>query len=206
MSPWTVPRLYAGSTVYCLGSGPSLAAVDPSLLYGKPLVTCNSAAFWAEPSWSSCTHALFYDGKYIAREDEKCRQLHDCGGTVVTIDAGVERPWVRLLKSRAGCGLHRDPDAVANGLNCGHGAVNLAYHLGAQRIVLLGYDMRVCRGNRTHWNGRTVDDPWKYATHFARAFQKIAADLAEIGVSVLNATPHSALEVFPRISLADALS
>ncbi|MCC6912722.1 MAG: hypothetical protein IT566_03375 [Rhodospirillaceae bacterium] len=205
MNSWSVPRFYEGATVYCVGSGPSLAALDPKLLRGKPVVTCNSAAFWAEPLWGRRVHALFYDGKHIRTREAACRKLHEAGGEVATIDETADYPWVRYLQSLPRNGLCRDTHALANGLTCGHGAVNLAYHLGADRIVLLGYDMRVCRGARTHWDGRDVGQPWKYATHFARAFRKIAADLAEIDVSVLNATPHSALEAFPRIDLADAL-
>ncbi len=205
MTAWRVPRLYGGKTVYCLGSGPSLAEIDPAWLRGKPVVTCNSAAFWAKPLWGPRIHALFYHGKHIRAHAQDCLDLKDAGGAVVTIDAGVDASYVRRLRSRPGHGLCRDVDTLANGLTCGHGAVNLAYHLGADRIVLAGYDMRVCRGGRTHWDGRDVGEPWKYATHFARALHQIAADLREIGVSVLNATPHSALEAFPRIDLADVL-
>lgn len=205
MEPWSVPRLYDGATVYCLGSGPSLAAIDPACLRGRPVVTCNSAALWAKPLWGARCHALFYHGHHIRAHEDEWRKLQGAGGIVVTIDHSVETPGVRHLESKPGTGLCRDVNALANGLSCGHGAVNLAYHLGADRIVLLGYDMRVCRGGHTHWDGRAVQQPWKYATHFARAFHKIAADLRETGISVLNATPHSALETFPRINLADAL-
>lgn len=37
MSAWTVPRLYAGCIVYCLGSGPSLTSAGGT---GNPVSGC----------------------------------------------------------------------------------------------------------------------------------------------------------------------
>lgn len=201
---WSVPRLHPGATVYCLGAGPSLSLVDAAKLRGRPYVACNSAMMWARDVWGPGAYALSYHSEYIQKNEADYQAFHAAGGQVLT-PVGTQQPaWVRQLHTDQQRGLCRSPTGLGHGLNTGHGALNLAYHLGAARIVLLGYDMRMCRDGRVHWDGRATDQAWKYATLFARAFRKIAADLKEVGVSVLNATPRSALEAFPRISLADA--
>jgi len=206
MTGWHVPRAYAGATVYCLGAGPSLNLVNPESLRGKPYIACNSALFWARSVWAPGAYALTYHDQYIRVHETDYRAFHEAGGEVVVTSGASHAPWVRQLTTELPRGLCRSPEGLGHGLNTGHGAINLAYHLGAARIVLIGYDMRICRGGRVHWDGRDIEDAWKYAILFARAFKQIAADLKEAGVSVLNATPHSALEAFPKIPLADAFS
>lgn len=204
--PWSVPRAHPDATIYCVGAGPSLNALDPKSLCGRTYIACNSALLWSRDAWGPNAYALSYHGAYIEENQAAYRAFHDGGGEVATIDPKVDMPWVHHLKADMPRGLCRAPDGLGHGLNTGHGAVNLAYHLGASRIVLLGYDMRICRGGLVHWHGGDTDQAWRYATLFARAFLKIAADLKNVGVSVLNATPHSALEAFPKIPLADAFT
>jgi hypothetical protein len=78
-------------------------------------------------------------------------------------------------------------------------------HLGARRIVLLGYDMKPVNG-QDHWFGPQpyVHAPIPYAA-FHECFATIVEPLAALGVEVVNASPGSVLTVFPRMSLAQAL-
>jgi hypothetical protein len=49
--------------------------------------------------------------------------------------------------------LCRDRNGLATGHELGYQAVNLAYLLGAERVVLLGYSMKPLPDGRMHWFG-----------------------------------------------------
>ena len=103
-------------------------------------------------------------------------------------------------------GLSKDPSRV-HGTNSGAQAVNLAYHLGATRIVLLGYDMQHT-GGRRHCH-QDYPAGWLNAEPvkgWASQFAFLARDLAAEGVEVLNASRETALTCVPRMTLACALS
>lgn len=103
-------------------------------------------------------------------------------------------------------GLCRKRDSINSGGNSGYQAVNLAYHFGAKRIVLLGFDMH--RDNGGHWHGEhegMLSAPEKHIVKWIEMFEDMADDLKRAGVSVVNATPGSALRCFPRESMVDAL-
>ncbi len=71
-----------------------------------------------------------------------------------------EQPGVVLLQCEANkSGLSKDPSMIFAGGNGGHQAMNLAFHLGAARIVLIGYDMKVSvkDGSRLVAVGKTLD-------------------------------------------------
>ena len=92
------------------------------------------------------------------------------------------------------------------GQNSGYQAIGLAYHLGASRILLLGYDMQFTDG-RSHWHG---DHPRGMGNansvdKWARHFPAMAADLSAEGIEVLNCSRQTALTCFQRATIEDAL-
>src|SRR5690606_27869932 len=95
---------------------------------------------------------------------------------------------------------------VNSGGNSGYQAVNLAFHFGARRIVLLGFDMH--RRDGGHWHGEhhgMLSAPESHIAVWRREFDALAFDLKSEGVRVVNATEGSALECFPRMGLVEAL-
>ena len=96
---------------------------------------------------------------------------------------------------------------VHYGANSGYQAMNLAYLFGAQKIILLGFDMARGEAKKSHWHG---DHPGPLNKDmpihtWLKSFPQLAADLKAEGVTVLNATRNSALECFPKVKLEDAL-
>lgn len=121
-------------------------------------------------------------------------------------EAAALRYRLRRVRIRDGQGLCRELGCVNAGGNSGYQAVNLAYHFGAQRIVLLGFDMH--RNSGGHWHEEHEGMLSAPATHmpvWRRSFEALAFDLKVEGVEVLNATEGSALTCFPRRSLRDCL-
>lgn len=88
--------------------------------------------------------------------------------------------------------------------NSGAACVSLAHHLGAKRIVMLGFDCQKTNG-MSHWHG---DHPKNLGNAGAIArwpakFRELAKHVA--GVEVINASRATALDMFPRQTLEQAL-
>lgn len=108
----------------------------------------------------------------------------------------AEACGVTLLDALIGAeGLSRDPGAVVTGGNSGYQAINLALHLGATRIILLGFDMQ-WTGGKSHWfgdhpQGLNNADPSRYIP----AFRTIKPE--EYGLEIINCSRSTALDAFP---------
>jgi hypothetical protein len=100
-----------------------------------------------------------------------------------------------------------EPGRIGSGGNSGFQALNLAIQFGARRIALVGFDMRLDRG--LHWHGphgRDLHNPNERALmRWRRAFAGAAAEIAAMGIMVVNTSPVSALTCFPAGSIEDVL-
>ena len=105
----------------------------------------------------------------------------------LSLIAGAERP-----------GFSQERELIHYGYNSGFQAVNLALHMCTRpaRITLVGFDMRVGADGRRHFFG---NHPWETGqgfTRFIEAFDEAARRLPA-DVTIVNATPGSALTCFP---------
>lgn len=116
----------------------------------------------------------------------------------------MQRYGLEPLVGTDGAGLGRK---LAHwGSNSGYQAINLAYLLGASRIILLGYDMQRT-GGQAHWFGEHPKGLHQGANYTAWAplFHPLAADLKAEGVDVINCSRETALTCFARAALDDVL-
>lgn len=98
---------------------------------------------------------------------------------------------------------------IGGGGNSGFQALNLAVQLGATRVLLIGFDMHDRGG--VHWYGR---NNWVGANNptdsnfrrWIRALNIAAPVLANRGVEVVNASPFSDLQCFPKASIEEWLA
>jgi len=112
----------------------------------------------------------------------------------------IEAKTDRLLLDEVG--------RIGGGGNSGFQALNIALQLGADRIILVGFDMN--DSAPVHWYGRNrwplANNP--NAQNFRRwrdAFGVAATQLQALGVRVVNASPKTALTCFPVMTLDEAL-
>jgi hypothetical protein len=124
--------------------------------------------------------------------------------------------WTQDIVAAEKYGLHRIEGDKADGLgrnkvhygaNSGYQAMNLAYLFGAKKMILLGFDCKRGPNNESHHHG---DHPGglnkSMPLHtWIKNFRKLAEDLREENVAVINATRESALECFEKINLEVAL-
>lgn len=96
---------------------------------------------------------------------------------------------------------------ISTGSNSSFQAMHLAIRWGAKKIVFLGLDMTADNGghwHRDHGPGLRNTEERTYQ-NFRRAFETAAPEIAALGVEVVNASPTSALNCFPKIPLWRAL-
>lgn len=135
---------------------------------------------------------------------------HDFPGQLWTCDLGAARDFnLNLLHARNLPGIATEHRHVhTGGGNGGMQAVNLAWHLGADRIVLLGYDMQITDG-QLHWHGQHVNklgDPKPdLMRRWAVAAASVAGALIELGVDVVNCSRQSAAQGWPRRPLENVI-
>lgn len=95
---------------------------------------------------------------------------------------------------------------LAHGGNGGYQAINLAALAGAERIILLGYDMKH-DGKRSNWHdGHPVKTRDRLIRGWIPQFRRLADELTKDGVQVINASEDTALDAFPRRPIAELLA
>lgn len=199
----TVPRLWPDSIVVCIGGGPSLTPDDVATVRGRTHVIAINDAYRLAP-WADVLYAA--DAIWWRKH---AGAPAFTGSLKYTLQADARRwPGVQVLRNTGQHGLEHDPRGLKTGRNSGYQAINLAKHLGARRILLLGYDMRSGGRGRSHWFG---DHPWQGANSspyhsFIKCFERLAEPLKAAGLEVINCSRDTALDVFPKMSLVEALA
>ncbi len=228
-STWTAPRMWEDGRCFVIGGGPSIPGqfaipddivskvrnpADPAgpelyapymqMIHEEHIIGANNAYLLGD--WVDVCH--FGDhGWYKVHRD----RLSRWPGIKVThvpafADPGFDNGCnVKFMeRDRRRLGLSSHPARLCWNFNTGASAIDLAAHLGARKIILLGFDMSHS-GTSTHWHAGHGHVRQSYA-RFLRGFPMIAADAQRMGLEIINASPSSAITEFPRVSLKEALS
>lgn len=194
-----VPPLWRGETVVVFASGPSLTQEQVDAVKGRCRTIAINLAYRLAP-WADLLYAC--DVKWWEQYKPQF------AGIKVTQDAQVSRPDVRRVPSVNSPGLSLDPSRIHQGANGGYQALGLAALMGAKKVIFLGFDMKSTDAKK-HFH---ADHPGGMSNPYDGLFQQwiknfetTKADLQKMGVTVLNATPGSALTAFPLMDLQDAL-
>jgi hypothetical protein len=171
------------STCFLLAPGPSASQALADQLRGRRVGVCTSAfplAPWAE---------------FLVATDLKF--------------------WSKYPEARTFAGRRFTPNRVSFAekvsspvatAQCNSGVVGLEVwrRLGATRVVMLGFDFRTSHYFGDYTNGLANTAPTRRKVHEQQF--KVWKRAHGSKVEVLNATPDSALTVFPRIELEEALA
>lgn len=195
---------WRGETAAILAGGPSLRASDVALLRRRCRVLAINDSLRLAP-WADAHY--FCDDKWW-RWHKDAEWFTAYKGPRYTLEnlGVIKDPTIRHLRNAGREGFCAEPDGICTGQNSGHQAINLVAHLGARRILLLGYDMCAPPGKKgrpkLHWFG---DHPIPTSPGVFRAmlphFKVLAPHLAARGIKVVNCTPSSMLRVWPITSV-----
>lgn len=200
-------------TVVCIGTGPSLTLeqIEAARRKGFTLFGCNRV-FEIVPDL-----ALLYGVNHAFwRHYWDAAARHPAEKWTTNKRAALEF-GLELIGQKNRPGLSSDPAYVHHGHGSGYTLVNLAYLLGATRIVLLGYNLTYAPDydGATRRPGRT---PRHYFGEYPKSMQHwptkrvkagVHVELLELyrtvaaqgAVEIINATPDSALDAFPKVAI-----
>ena len=194
--------IFNGETVYIIGGGPSLKNFDFRRLRGCKTIAINKAITFLPNAdvlyWTDSRFYTWYKN-----------EVDNYNGLKFTIKAGSQYTSdIQILKKGKSYGIEKDSETLAHGNNSGYASINLAYHLGAKRIILLGFDM-ANDGKDTHFHDgyptKSTGDQI-YRDKFLPGFTQLKSELDPEGVTVLNASVYSQLTTFTKITIEQALS
>lgn len=185
---------FTGQTALVFASGPSLTSLwSAKREIGLPSIAVNDA--WKVAPGADVLYAT--DAKWW---------LHHKGVPGFHgLKVGYQGPGpagIVWLKGTGGSGYDPQLGCVRHGQGSGYAAVHLAAQFGARRIVLVGFDCREVAG-KPHYFGahpKAIRSPMPFALWQER-FEGLGQELKRRRVTILNATPGSALKCFKPVEL-----
>jgi hypothetical protein len=202
----SAPKLWPDSTIAVLASGPSLTREDADYVRSRvdAVIVVNGAYELAQ--WADCLYGSDIHKFWTWRQGVP--EFHGLKYTVWT-EAGRRKAAAKLgipaLRHVGDTGLSLDPTSLKTGKNITYAAMNLAVHLGAKRIVLLGVDMQRGPKGQMHCHADHPDGSGPPCALAMTMFPTLISPLKEAGVSVVNCTRRTALACFPLEQLELAL-
>lgn len=200
-------------TIVCIGTGPSLTLeqIDVARQKGFTLYGCNKV-FEIVPDLAllyACNEG-FWVHYWDAIKDHPCEKW-------TTNKEAARKFKLNWIAEKNKPGLSADSTYLHHGHGSGHSLLNLAYLKGAERIVLLGYDMKYA----PDYDGKNMkvgSQPRHYFGEYPSALQhwpyfsikkgiheemlSLYRAIAEQNrVEIVNCTPDSALDCFPKLNI-----
>lgn len=196
IQPWVpLPQQWRGRTFHIVGGGPSLKnkrstgdmSLRSQLNTDDVWIAVNNSyklATWADILHFADCEWWRWNGAHVLETWPKDRLITTATSDVTHVnDKRIKRFW------RDRNQFTKDP-AKLHGWDSGTQAVNLAYHLGAAKIVLWGIDMRTGPQGETQWHKehKRETNISNYAKKFAPSLAETVRQLGLLGVPVVRAT------------------
>jgi hypothetical protein len=199
--PW---GRWAGDTAVIIASGPSLKKADVDYVRGKAKVIAINTSFRIAP-WAEILYACDA-GWWHHYFGEVARLFQGSELWTISIPAYKKYKLHYIYGDDKRSGLSKTPQQLNAGKNSAHQAIGLAYLFGAKRILLLGCDFQRVAG-KVHWHAdhpRAMGNGGRFA-EWVKDMRPLAQDLRAAGVEVINCSPSSAIDAFPKHPIQECL-
>lgn len=206
---WEAMPVWRGRAVFCLASGPSLADTDFGLLRdaqrrGAIMLAVNSSVDTCRESGLEPDALIFTDTGWY---ENNRGLILGFPGLVFTFSRRAKAdlgPRVMRVQNEHKAEFSVGSGPMKDGRSSGHRAVSLAILGAGNPVGMLGYDMKAADDGRTHCHRRyTHITNGETLREFRDGFDGWAAAATRAGVTVVNATPGSALTEFPMVDLVE---
>jgi hypothetical protein len=214
---WNIPRIWEGETVFIIGGGYSILSQFgiPDRVIKK--VNNKKAKLSAYSRYMKQLHKKNVIGINVAYQlgswidfiyftDESFLVMHDAQlkrhkATKVTgFDFDERFNYCKRVKQPVKpYGICTEKNTVFQNRNSGAGAINLAYHLGAKTIVLIGFDGMEIKG-RIHFHTEYKNTILERVTHpidtEKQPYPDIKRDSDNLGIKIVNTSFASKITEF----------
>lgn len=198
---WRPTREWDGEIAFIVAGGPSVLTQDLELLRDKKVIAVNSShevVPWAQ-------FCVFADARWFWHYRGPLLKFQ---GKVISACMSIAGPPpLHRMHRKASPGLSDEGGTLAINFTTVTAAINLAVHLGARAIVLLGCDGKPAANGKLHHHAdhpwRLVPDAWEKQKRDLRA---AGESLKQLAIPCVNASPGSALaELWPVMELPEAI-
>lgn len=229
---WHIPKIWQDGTAWIIGGGTSILDefgipldlarkvirgelplseyskyLEP--IHNKHTIGVNHAFLignWIDVFYFSDT--AMWDNEQLTEQMMEFRGLRITNNAVYT-DEMYDQTGIKYVKrsEKKRYGLTDEKDAVCLNNNTGLSAIDLAYHFGAKRIILLGFDMTVgpldshIHGINTRFS--RGEDPTRSFKRHMLSVGNIWKDARDKGIEILNASQISKIPLFPKVRAKD---
>lgn len=226
---WQVPKMWEGGDVWILGGGPSVTkqfgipdeVVQQVVNGSSPPSIYSPYMQWLHDKHVIGINVAFLIGDWIDMcffGDQNFFNLHkvklaNFAGLKVTCYPNFANVnWIKYVNrdTRKPQGISMKSSCVSWNGNSGAAAISVAAQAGAKRIFLLGFDMKLNGEQRQHWHDlygkatsvKSMKLPFN--KHLA-GFPHIDRDAKQLGITIINVCPDSAITQFPKCTLHEAM-
>lgn len=212
---------------FVAGSGPSLRFVPRDLSIRYPVICVNGSYSWfyGDPYYFTCDGKVVFKEHWQSLRNGKEKIFCDTSGSQYIIEhwGGIQdTSRIVLFNRHSGNEIKDKSDELIMGTSSAHAAVNLAYIMGFDPVVLLGIDCAYDNGKKYYsdFDGCPKDDYLMNGIYrenvvvnkdstsdcFTDTFYSTWADikLKNPSINILNAS-GGRLDVFPRVKLEDLI-
>jgi hypothetical protein len=247
--PWTPPEIWKNQPCIIIGGGISFGVlseggaftpgpgIDIDLIKRHRVIGCNNAYELGPEIVDAC---YFGDCRWFFKWNNKEKLLNFSGLKVSCCPDLYNETRIKLLRKFAPGilpikrgkpnGMDTRKGLIGWNMNTGASAINLAYHFGCRKIVLVGFDwksreksdpifdhyrklgvdLKLKEPKNVHnWHDHHLKpnpEPTIYKKTFERFLVNVADDCKRLKVDVINATHDSALDLFSKMPLREALN
>lgn len=185
-------------TAVCIASGPSLTVDDVEYCKGKAKVYAVKENHHLAP-WADVLYAADTDWWQMFKG------VPEFAGERWTVSSEAALQYgLKHIDGKSQVEWSNDPKFIATGGNSGFQAINLAVLHGADRVILLGYDMGFKSETDKHWWEKEYPRDSR-VSNYKGWLERMNKAAPMIPVPVLNASRESAITCFPRVNLRDVL-
>jgi hypothetical protein len=190
---------WRGETVFIICGGPSLRSFDFERLRGRRVLVVNSSLYavpWAD--------ALFFGDDRWGFQNMAA--INAFAGEIYTVSTVPVKTAKRLKKVVPPPALIERPNALVMRRTSLTASLNLAWHKGVARIVVLGADMKAAADGRTHHH---APHPWPSLAgcwdEQMKELRGAATVLTAAGIEVVNASLESRIDFWPKQDIGELL-
>ena len=197
-----IEPVYHGETAVIIGTGPSLTGrqVDISAKFIR--FGCNRA-FEFNLDVLAATNKEFWDYYWPDIKDLPCDKW-------VPYRPTADKYGINYIREIDAPGLSTDPTYIHHHHGSGPILINLAYHYGIKRMLLIGWDMRH-KGQRHYWAGGEYPKEMIHYTKNLGPNGELIGLIKEMetikpedyGIEIINCTPGSSMTCFPFGNIED---
>lgn len=198
--------IWKGETVFIIGGGPSLIGFDYTPIQNRKVIGVNNAyrlGDWVDVCW-------FGDLKWLHWHQKELRS--DFKGIIAHCNTRSDlrrKRWMVPFNRGTPLGIVTDKKMVAWNRCSGFSAINLAYHMGASTVFLLGFDMKHDTKQKNWHRDHKEDQSLRLAerryARFLVASKAIHRDAQKLGLRIVNGNLDSAIMEFEKMTLGDFL-